>query len=94
MVCAITALLTVSRPTTLFLPRQEPEGPDDKAVQVGDKSQLDYAAGGEEDEGQEQPREQEGEQAQQQQQEEQQAAPQPGEEEEEEEEALGDYQDR
>jgi hypothetical protein len=37
---------------------QEPEDPDDKAVQVGDISQLDYAAGGEDDE--EQPKDVEG----------------------------------
>ncbi|KAL4440107.1 hypothetical protein ABPG75_003108 [Micractinium tetrahymenae] len=74
---------------------QEPEGPDDKAVQVGDKSQLDYAAGDEED--QEQPGEQEGQQQaqQEQEQEQQEAAQQPGaEEEQEEKEPLGDYQDR
>ena len=75
---------------------QEQEGPDDTSVPVGDKSQLDYAAGGEEDEepagkeGKEQP------QAQQAQEErgEEEAAQQPGVEEEQEEEELGDYQDR
>lgn len=74
---------------------QEQEGPDDKSVQVGDKSQLDYAAGGEEDE---QPAEQEGREQQQQEQQEgtadEQPQPQAGVEEEQEEEELGDYQDR
>lgn len=73
---------------------QEQEGPDDKSVQVGDKSQLDYAAGGEEDE---QAAEREGQEQQQEQQDgaaEEQPQPQPGVEEEQEEEELGDYQDR
>jgi hypothetical protein len=76
---------------------QEPEDPDDKAVPVGDKSQLDYAAGGED----EQPKDEEGGDKQQPQAQEQggeeepQQAPQPAvEEEQEEEEDMGDYQDR
>ena len=82
---------------------QEQEGPDDRSVQVGDKSQLDYAAGGEEEEDQEQPKDG-GKDQQQQQQQKEQEQPQGGEdkqqqpgaeeEEENEEEQLGDYQDR
>lgn len=96
--CIPLRLCTVQHATALLLPRpvQEQEGPDDKSVQVGDKSQLDYAAGGEEDE---QASEQEGRDQQQQEQQqdgaaEEQPQPQAGVEEEQEEEELGDYQDR
>lgn len=76
---------------------QEQEGADDRSLQVGDKSQLDYAAGGEEDE--EQAQEDEGKEGQQPQAqeggaEEEQPQPQAGVEEEQEEEEAGDYQDR
>lgn len=86
----------------LALPQEPQDADDDKPVQVGDKSQLDYAAGGEDDDdgGGQQQRE-EARQEQQQQPaaggpEEEAAAAEAGVEEEqpEEEEELGDYQDR